>query len=287
MHKHPRTSKLQSDKPRLLNPSYEERNWIRTIPDNYPDILRAPAVSYKPERDDQRIKANRYVGFARPYKGKQGLLIIGNEFRPVIIDESQPDRPSVLPMRLDRETLQDTWIFAITLFHAEGLIQIEDCIVAAGEQIRSTRNFKDRFTLVQKFSDHIWFSDQRFQLNWQIQVATMVPLVSIQEATKALSGGNLCLMPDLPSLRLLKITQISAPKPVITTGPKDFRCVPVIGKPDLYDLVDSEGVELGRAAIQTLSISQALQLKKATGEPLRVMAEWNEDFESYVVTSVL
>ena len=117
MHKHPRTSKLQSDKPRLLNPSFEERNWIRTIPDNYPDILRAPAVSYKPERDDPRIKANRYVAFARPYRGKQGLLIIGNEFRPVIVDESQPDRPSILPMRLDRETLQDTWIFAITVLY--------------------------------------------------------------------------------------------------------------------------------------------------------------------------
>jgi hypothetical protein len=63
--------------------------------------------------------------------------------------------------------------------------------------------------------------------------------------------------------------------------------VPVIGKPDRYDLVDTDGVELGRAAIQTLSISQALQLKRATGEPLKVMAEWNEDFESYVVTSVL
>jgi hypothetical protein len=287
MHKHPRTSKLQSDKPRLLNPSFEERNWIRTIPDNYPDILRALAVSYKPERDDPRIKSNRYVGFARPYKGNQGLLIIGNEFRPVIIDESQPDRPSVLAMRLDRETLQDTWVFAITLFHTEGLIQIEDCIVAAGEQIRSSKNFKERFALVQKFVDHIWYNDERFQLNWKIQIANMVPLNSIQEAIQSLSGGNLCLMPDLPSFRLLKITHIARPKPVITSGPKDFRCVPVIGKPDLYDLVGSDGAELGRAAIQTLSISQALQLKRATGESLNVMAEWNEDFESYVVTSVL
>jgi len=287
MHKHPRTSKLQSDKPRLLNPSYEERNWIRTIPDSYPDILRAPAVSYKPERDDPRIKANRYVAFARPYKGKQGLLIIGNEFRPVIVDESQPDRPSILPMRLDRETLQDTWIFAVTLFNPEGLIQIEDCVVAAGVQIRSSKTFKERFSLVQKFADHIWYNDERFQMNWKIQVADMVPLNSIQEAVHGLSGGNLCLMPDLPSFRLLKIIHVVAAKPVITSGPKDFRCVPVIGKPDLYDLVNSDGVELGRAAIQTLSISQALQLKKATGEPLHVMAEWNEDFESYVVTSVL
>uniref|UniRef100_A0A6C0DIC8 Uncharacterized protein n=1 Tax=viral metagenome TaxID=1070528 RepID=A0A6C0DIC8_9ZZZZ len=287
MHKHPRTSKLQSDKPRFLNPSYEERNWIRTIPASYPDILRAPAVSYKAERDDIRIKANKYVAFARPYRGKQGLLIIGNEFRPIIIDETQPDRPNVIPMRLDRETLEDTWIFAITLFHAEGLIQIEDCVVAAGEQIRSSKNFKERFGLVQKFADHIWFSDTRFQLNWQMQIADMVPLISINEAIQGLSGGNLCLMPDLPSFRLLKVTHIAAPKPVITSGPRDFRCVPVIGKPDLYDLVNSDGINLGRAAIQTLSISQALQLKRATGEPLNVMAEWNEDFESYVVTSVL
>ena len=287
MHKHPRTSKLQSDKPRLLNPSYEERNWIRTIPASYPDILRAPAVSYKSERDDPRIKANRYVAYARPYKGRQGLLIIGNELRPLIVDESQPDRPSVLPMRLDRETLQDTWIFAITLFHPEGLIQIEDCVVAAGEQIRSTKNFKDRFAFVQKFADHVWFSDKAFQLNWQIQIADTFPLVSIKEAVKSLSGGNLCLMPDLPSFRLLKVNYVEAPKPEIISGPTDFTCVPVIGKPDLYELVNADGKELGRAAIQTLSISQALQLKRSTGEPLRVMAEWNDDFESYVVTSVL
>ena len=287
MHKHPRTSKLQSDKPRLLNPSYEERNWIRTIPASYPDILRAPAVSYKSERDDPRIKANRYVAYARPYKGRQGLLIIGNELRPLIVDESQPDRPSVLPMRLDRETLQDTWIFAITLFHPEGIIQIEDCVVAAGEQIRSSKNFKERFSFVQKFADHVWFSDKAFQLNWQIQIADIFPLMSVKEAVKTLSGGNLCLMPDLPSFRLLKVNYVEAAKPEITSGPRDFTCVPVIGKPDLYELVDANGNEIGRASIQTLSVSQALQFKRSTGEALRVMAEWNEDFESYVVTSVL
>jgi len=286
---HPRTSNKthHSDKPRLLNPSYEERNWIRTIPDSYPDILRAPAVSYKPDRDDQRIKANKYVAYARPYRGKQGLLIIGNEFRPLIVDESQPDKPSVIPMRLDREVLEDTWVFAISIFHSEGLIQIEDCIVSAGEQIRSTKSFKDRFALVQKFSDFVWYEDKRFQLNWQIKIADVLPLISVKEAIQSLSGGNLCLMPELPIFRLLKITYIPPAKPKITSGPSDFICEPVFGKPDLYDILSSDGTNMGRAAIQTLSISQALQFKKATGDPLRVMAEWNEDFESYVVTSVL
>jgi len=287
MHRHPRSSKIISTEPRLLNLSYEERNWIRKIPDFYPDILRAPAVSYKPERDDYRIKTNRYVAYARPYKGKQGLLIIGNEFRPVIVDESQPDRPSVLLMRLDREVLLDTWIFAVNIFHAEGLIQIEDCIVSGGEQIRSSKTFKDRFALVQKFADNIWFQDQKFQLNWQIQLADTMPLISVKEAVESLNGGHLCLMPDLPTFRLLKIIPQKAAPQEIITGPRDFTCVPVIGKPELYDIVSSDGTNMGRAAIQTLSISQALQLKKETGEPLRVLAEWNEDFESYVVTSVL
>jgi hypothetical protein len=190
-------------------------------------------------------------------------------------------------MRLDRETLQDTWIFAISIFHSEGLIQIEDCIVAAGEQVRTTCSFKQRFDHIQRFADHIWFPDQRFQMNWQMKIADMVPLISIKDAVKGLSGGNLCLMPDLPSFRLLKVTYIPPAKPVITSGPKDFICVPVIGKPDLYDLVTSSGEDLGRAAIQTLSISQALQLKRDTGEPMKVIAEWNDDFESYVVTTVL
>jgi hypothetical protein len=285
---HPRNSnKHNSDKPHFVNPSHQERNWIRTIPDSYPDILRAPAVSYKSERDDPRIRANRYVTFARPYRGKQGLLIIGNEYRPIIIDESQPDRPSVLPIRLDRESLGGTWIFAITIYHPEGLIQIEDCIVASGKELRSSQLFSQRFSHIQRFSESIWFSDQRFQLNWQIKIADFFPLISIKQALAGLSGGNICLMPESPTFRLLKVTYIKPAEAPVSSGPKDFICVPIEGKPDVYDLADSTGSIIGRAAIQTLAISQGLQLRRSTGQALRVMAEWNEDFESYLVVSLV
>ena len=287
---HPRTSNKthHSDKPRFVNPSIQERNWIRTIPAIYPDILRAPAVSYKAERDDLRIRANRYLTFARPYRGKQGLLIIGNEFRPIIIDESQPDRPSVLPMRLDRESLRGTWIFAVTIFHPEGLIQIEDCIVAGGQELRSSQPFSERFNYIQRFSENIWFSDQRFQLNWQIKIADFFPLNSIKQALAGLSGGNLCLMPESPTFRLLKVTYSKPAEAPITNGPKDYICVPIEGKPDVYDLATPDtGAIIGRAAIQTLAISQGLQLRRSTGQPLRVMAEWSEDFDSYLVVSLI
>ena len=286
---HPRTSnKHHSDKPRFVNPSHQERNWIRTIPDSYPDILRAPAVSYKSERDDLRIKANRYVTFARPYRGKQGLLIIGNEYRPIIIDESQPDKSSVLPLRLDRESLGGAWILAITIFHIEGLIQIEDCIVANGNELRSSKLFSERFAHIQKFSNSIWFNDQRFQLNWQIKIADFFPLISIRQALAKLSGGNLCLMPELPIFRLLKVTYTKPVEAPVTNGPKEYIALPIEGKPDVYDLtLPDTSTVIGRAAIQTLAISQGLQLRRATGQPLRVMAEWSKDFESYLVTSLI
>jgi hypothetical protein len=285
---HPRSSKRNFTEPRLLNPSNNERTWIRTIPDTYPDILRAPAVSYKPERDDPRIKANQYVTFARPYRGKQGLLIIGQQQRPIIIDETQPDKANVLPMRLDRESLQGTWAFSISLYEAEGLIQLEDCIIANGQQIRSTKPFKDRFALLQRFVDSIWYQDKDFQLNWQIQLAEVFSLESIKAAIEKLAGGYLCLMPNVPSLRLLKVVlRVDEPKVVIKGGPQEFICKAIPGKPDVYDLFTIEGKARGRASIQTLSISQALQHKVATGEPMRVLAEWNTDFESYIVSSVL
>ena len=285
---HPRSSKRNFTEPRLLNPSNNERTWIRTIPDTYPDILRAPAVSYKAERDDPRIKANQYVTFARPYRGKQGLLIIGQQQRPIIIDETQPDQPNVLPMRLDRESLYGAWAFSISLYEAEGLIQLEDCIIANGQQIRSTKTFKDRFALLQRFVDSIWYQDKDFQLNWQIQLAEVFSLESIKAAIEKLAGGYLCLMPNVPSLRLLKVVlRVDEPKVVIKGGPQEFICKAVPGKPDVYDLFTIEGEARGRASIQTLSISQALQHKVATGEPMRVLAEWNTDFESYIVSSVL
>jgi hypothetical protein len=285
--KHPRSSKIEPETPRFLSPNPYERNWIRTIPDSFPDILRAPAVTYKASRDDERVSKNKYVSFARPYRGKQGLLLIGKEQRPVLIDESHSDRPNILPMRLDRECITDTWIFAVSIYAAEGLVHLEDCIVANGEQIRSTKTFKDRFTLLQRFVECIWYQDQRFQMNWQIKIAEMFSLGEMKLAAAEINGGCLCLMPDSPTYRLLKILPEVKEKPVVVGGPSDFVCVGVEGKPDVYDIKDTRGKNLGRASVQTLTISQALQQKRSTGQPIRVLAEWNEDFESYVVTSVL
>jgi hypothetical protein len=183
--------------------------------------------------------------------------------------------------------LKETWIFAISIYHTEGLLQIEDCIVAAGQEIRSSKTFKERYSMIEKFSDHIWFPDVKFQLGWKIQIANPLPLISVKEAINTIQGGSLCLMPDSPEFRLIKVLPVKDEVKEIESGPKGFFCEPVIGKPDVYDLVDSNGINLGRAAIQTLTISQALQLKKSTGQPLRVLAEWNDDFDSYVVTSVL
>ena len=286
--KHPRSSKLHSDTPRFLNLSPHERHWIRTIPDSYPDIMRAPAVIYRAERDIQRVQANKYVAFARPYRGSQGLLIIGKDSRPVIIDEAEVGSPHVLPLRMDREAIQGTWIFAITLYHTEGLIQLEDCIVADGRQIRSSKTYNERYTLLQKFTDTIWFNDKQFQLCWQIQIAAVHSLAEIRNtvSTAQTSGGCICLMPDLPTLRLIKVLPQPVAVPTATGGPCEYTCIPVEGKPDVYDL-KADGKNVGRASIQTLSISLALHQKKATGQALKVMAEWNEEFESHVVVSVL
>jgi hypothetical protein len=189
-------------------------------------------------------------------------------------------------MRLDRECITDTWIFAVSIYHTEGLIQIEDCIVSNGEQIRSTKTFKERFALLQRFVETIWYQDVRFQMNWQMKVADMYPLGDVRAAATEVSGGYLCLMPDLPVYRLLKVLPQVQEKPVIVGGPNQFICVGVEGKPDVYDLKDAAGKDVGRGSVQTLSISQALQLKRSTGQPISVLAEWNEDFESYVITSV-
>ena len=289
MHKHPRSSRQDYTTPQLHNPSHYERKWIGKIPDSYPDILRAPAVSYKPQRDDSRIQSNQYISFARPYRGTSGLLIVGHDYRPVLIDETNPDQPHILPMRLDREAITDTWIFSLTIYQSEGLIQLEDCIVAAGEQMRSSRPFKERALALQRFVESIWFQDKQFQLGWQIQMAAFYPLESVRQAMATLSGGCLCLMPNLPTFRLLKIVlQEEKVAPVIVGGAQECVCVAVEGKPDVYDLKSAaDGTPVGRASIQTLSISQALQNKVSTGQPMRVLAEWNTEFESFVVISVL
>ncbi len=290
-HPHPRSSRHSDAKPRLLNPTPAERNWVRTMPDIYPDILRAPAVKYKSDRDDPKIKASKYVAFARPYIGKQGLLLIGRDTRPLLIDESQPDRVSVLPMRLDREAISDTWVFAVSLYPAEGVLQLEDCIVAYGQSLRSTKTYKERFASLSRFVDHIWYPDIAFQCRWQIQIVEPCALGSVRVAVADLKGGYLCLMPDSPTYRCLRVMpeRVSTSHeetPDLTTNPQEFVCVPDLEKPDVYTLWRGD-TEVGRASVQSLSMSQAMNEKRATEKSWRVIAEWDADFEAFLVTSIL
>lgn len=284
----PRTSKQESERTRFLGPSPPERNWIRKMPDLYPDILRAPAVSYKAERDDTRIQTNQYLTFARPYQYRQGLLLVGHDTRPLIIDETAPEKCHVIPMRLDRESIRGAWIFAVSIYEAEGLIQLEDCVVADGEAIRSTRAYKDRYRQLKRFTDAIWFPDQRFQLNWQIRLADIQSLSDIRKAVAEIHSGHLCLMPDLATYRLLRVVPKKAEASTVPVGgPQEFICWPVLDKPDVYDLKDSKGADVGRASVQSLSMSQAMAQRRATEKSWRVMAEWDADFEGYVVLSII
>ena len=279
---HPRTER-GSHRSNDQSLKSQEHTWIRTIPELYPDILRSPAVTFKSERDLPRIQANTYVIFTRPYRGKQGLLIIGKNSRPAIIDEEAPDKPYLCPMRIDRESILGTWVFGISLYSAEGLIQLEDCVVANGEQLRSTKTFKQRHVYMERFCSTMWSKDKEFQ-GKEIQVAPFYPLEDIRQAMATLNGGCICLMPDSPQLRLLKVTSVFHIAPKSNSQDGEFLCTPVEGKPDVYTL-SLNGEDKGRASIQTLVISKALQEKR--GGPVKVRASWNDDFESYVVTHVL
>ena len=258
-----KTSKLQQEGIRFLNPNPNERNWVQRIPEVFPDVLRAPAVPYRSDRDDSRLRSNRYVTFARPYRGHQGYLIIGPEQRPLVINESQPNRSQVLPMRLDREAITASWVFGVSIYQSEGLLLLEDCIV---------------------------------QLEWEIRVVPVYSLSEVKIALQEVNGGNLCLMPELPTLRLLKvIQQTSRPEPGLVAsknlkeGQQCLLCLPVIGKPDVYELRANDGSnrDLGRASVQTLALSKLLAAKSATEKSWLTLAEWNEDFEAFTITSIL
>jgi hypothetical protein len=215
-----------------------------------------------------------------------------------VINESQPNRSQVLPMRLDREAITASWIFGVSIYQSEGLLLLEDCIVANGEQIRSSKPYSERLALLHKFATHIWFADKHFQLEWEIRVAPVYSLNEIQTAIQGVvgTGGNICLMPELPTFRLLKvIQQPNRPEPGLVAsknlkeGQQCLICSPVIGKPDVYELRANDGSnrDLGRASVQTLSLSKLLAAKSATEKSWLTLAEWNEDFEAFTITSIL
>jgi hypothetical protein len=58
----------------------------------------------------------------------------------------------------------------------------------------------------------------------------------------------------------------------------------VEGLPDVYDLFTKEGLPLSRAAVQQLSLSQALRTYKGVSIP--VNAEWKTEFGRYEILSI-
>ena len=96
-------------------------------------------------------------------------------------------------------------------------------------------------------------------------------------------------MPDSPNYRCLRVMperNEEQDKIDYQNGPQEFMCIPDFDKPDVY-ILSKGGEEVGRASVQSLSMSQSMNQKRATEKSWRVMAEWDADFESFVVTSIL
>lgn len=212
-----------------------------------------------------------------------------------------------LRMRVDQSLGQGGGSLLIaTLDKVQHVLRIEDVWIWKGVNLVTSETFTKRRETLKDFVQSHWVPDKRLMSGISTVIANPKPLSYLSDMTPA-SCFSVDLIPDAPNRRrftfiLQETTKVKlqepalpppspSPAPVAPSAPIaptvkkiSANAVRVEGLPDVYDLFTKEGMPLSRAAVQQLTLSQALRNQK--GSSISVFAEWKSEFGRYEILSV-
>lgn len=215
-----------------------------------------------------------------------------------------------LRMRVDQSLGQGGGSLLIaTLDKVQHVLRIEDVWIWKGTNIFNTETFTKRREILKEFVESHWIPDKRLMSGISTVIANPKPLSHLSDMTPA-SCFSVDLIPDAPNRRrftflLQETTKVKPQEPALPPAPAptiqapapavqqpvvapakkiSANAVRVDGLPDVYDLFTKEGMPLSRAAVQQLTLSQALRNQKGSSIP--VFAEWKSEFGRYEILSV-
>ncbi len=273
-----------------------------------------------PESAQGPLKKGTFFVLENDARTDPGFLIFLPQ-KPVIFMGTRSGKDGRKPpawtlrMRVDQSLgLGGGSLLIATLDKVQHVLRIEDVWIWKGENLVTTETFTKRRQTLKDFVENHWIPDKRLMSGISTVVANPKPLSYLSEMTPA-TCFSVDLIPDAPNRRrftfiLQETTKVKqqepalptpspqVPVPVTQTTPSPAPVIPssliakkisanavrVDGLPDVYDLFSKDGMPLSRAAVQQITLSQALRNQKVSSIP--VFAEWKSEFGRYEILSV-
>jgi hypothetical protein len=189
-------------------------------------------------------------------------------------------------------------LFIATLDKVQHILRIEDVWIWKGQNLYETETYTKRREQLKQFVERFWVPDARLMGGIQTTIANPKPLSSLTNVSTS-SCISIDLIPDTAKRRRFTFfveepkakpkpqpVQEPQPTPIQKQVEKTLQAdaIRVDGLPDVYDLFTKEGIPLCRAAVQQLTLSQALRTQKEQKIPVR--AEWKSEFGRYEILAI-
>lgn len=220
-----------------------------------------------------------------------------------------------LRLRYNKTVAEKGTVLVASLDRSRGTLQLEDIWLDCGENLRR-RPFSERWNRLLQFSGNQLVQDKKLS-GFEMQLANFRPLEDLKAMVESQEfrgidfipeqgekrrfflplgggGGGGCGGGGRPRPEYSNHTQIQTQTQTsiqtqnnTTESPENIKrawAQRVAGMPDTYELFDQTGKNLGRAAIQNLSLS--LQLRKETKSRFQVQTSWHSDFLCYEIVGL-
>ncbi len=263
----------------------------------------------QPESAQVPLKKGTFFVLENDTRADPGFLIFLPQ-KPVIFMSTRSGKDGKKPpawtlrMRVDQQVSQNGGSLLIaTLDKVQHTLRLEDVWIWQGKNLFESDTYTRRRETLKSFVESHWIPDARLMGGIQTRVANPKPLAALETLVET-SCYSIDLIPDLPKRRRFtfllqeptakKVVEV---KPVLQAQPAqqevpqkpaqtkvEAHAKRVEGLPDVYDLFTKEGLPLSRAAVQQLSLSQALRTYKGVSIP--VYAEWKTEFGRYEILSI-
>lgn len=207
-----------------------------------------------------------------------------------------------LRLRYNKSVAEKGTVLVASLDRNAGMLQLEDIWLDCGENLRR-RPFSERWKRLQQFAGNQLVQDKKLS-GFEMQLAKFRSLEELQTMVESQDFRGIDFIPEQGEKRRFflplggsgsgsgrprpeRLQQQQQPKTITEELPESIKrawAQRVVGMPDTYELFDQAGKNIGRAAVQNLSLS--LQLRKETKPRFQVETSWHPDFLCYEIVGL-
>lgn len=267
-----------------------------------------------PDKMEISLGKHVYYVLGNEQKYEPGYLIC-MKGQPLVFIHSRFQFGFTLRLRLHASLYQKEAVFVGTLDTVHAQLRLEDVLYYSGQNMVRDP-YTRRYNVLKGFMENSFVQDKRLS-GLTVSLAEPTPLASLKETIESGQFHSVDLIPEQGGRRRWYIplhphTQTPrVPRDINTVVQKNTTVIPtsiptvpemqpttvknisltraiaskVTGLPDTYDLTDSTGQPIGRAAVQNAQTS--IELRQAITKPgvkrVPVRVEWYSDFERYQI----